>query len=90
MSFVTNQAFMNLNTLTRINSQYRVQQANQNLTNMLANPTQCTPIETARREKQIMFGSLQNQFMAKCTELIEQSLKKQQEKDIKRSFSTFA
>jgi hypothetical protein len=90
MSFVTNQAFMNLHALTRLNSQYNVQQANQNLTNMLANPTQCIPLETLKREKQIMFGSLNSQLMAKCSEVAEQSLKKQQEKDIKSSFSTFA
>jgi len=90
MSFVTNQAFMNFYTMTRLNSQYNVQQANQNLTNMLANPTQCTPLEALRREKQIMFGSLQDQFMGKCAEVAEESLRKQQEKEIKRTFSTFA
>lgn len=90
MSFVTTQAFMNLNAINRINSQFRVQQANQNLTNMLANPMQCTPLDSLRREKQIIFGSLRDQFMGKCAEVSEQSLKELQKKNIESSFNTFA
>jgi|GEM_PF-3473786 len=95
MSFVTNQAFLNTSVMTRLNSQYGVQQANQNLTNMLGNSRQCRPLgsdgsSTLRRENQIMFGSLQDQFRGKCAELNEQSLKAQQDKDIKRTFSYFA
>lgn len=90
MSFVTNQAFMHLNALNRMNSQFGLQQANQNLTDMTANSRQCGPLRSLKREQQLMFGSLQDQFMGKCAEVNEKSLKELQKKDIQRSFSTFA
>lgn len=90
MSFVTNQAFMNLSAMNRLNSQFGVQRANQNLTDMTANSRQCGPLRTLKREQQLMFGSLQDQFMGKCAEVNEKSLKELQKKDIQRSFSTFA
>lgn len=90
MSFVTNQLFMNLNAMNKLNSQYGIQRANQSLTDMTANSRQCGPLRTLKREQQLMFGSLQDQFMGKCAEVNEKSLKELQKKNIQSSFSTFA
>lgn len=90
MSFVTNQMFLNSYTMAGLNSSFAVQRSNQNLSNMLDNPFACSPRASLRAEQAITFGSMSNQTLAKCYEMMEESLRKQQKKNIESSFNTFA
>lgn len=75
-----------IGTELRLNSGFALQQNNQKLMNGLAKPGSVS----FGAEKKLMLNNINNQLLYKASFLIEESQKKQEEENIKRSFSTFA
>ena len=91
MSFVTNSLFLGLNTLQRSDGQYGTMRANQSLQSLSASANAKSNAQALlRTEQKITFGKLMDSLRAKVAEAQEESLKKQRDKNIKESFSTFA
>lgn len=90
MSVGINQANINMNAMTGLNSQFANYQINNELMRRLANPSKYSSPEAFQQEKQLMFSSIQNNFQKKCMEAMEPSLKKQQKKNIEKSYNYFA
>jgi len=68
----------------RLDSQYNMLQNNNRMLGMLSNPYCCPPQQALAMEKQITFGSIQNQTQAKFCEAWIEALDKQIDKEIKR------
>ena len=94
MSFVTMALFNNMNTAMRLDNQYRAMSGSQALMNLANMPNDSfefsNPQSLMAQERNLTFGNLTAGLMAKIAEVRENSIKKQLDKDIKSSFSTFA
>lgn len=95
MSFVTNLMFLNMATMTRSNATYSSMQANQSKMNLVGglNCEDGDKLDLSslhKADKKLTFTSLKNQLQAKMAAVMENSIKKQIDKDIKEQFSTFA
>lgn len=102
MSFVTNMAFMMLNTARLSNAQFAVQQANEARMGLAGSGAQQVAfgssdpyadgsmMSLAKQDLALELSSVRNAMMAKATQAMIESNKKMMDESIKREFSAFA
>lgn len=87
MSFATNLMFSNIATGTRLNSEFAVMKANQGIQNLASKSIGADVVSLHNQEKQLIQTSLLEALKAKIAAAVEESLKKKQDSNIKKSFN---
>ena len=90
MSFVMLSMMKNSLLNQSLDSKANILNGNNRMMGMLSNPNSQSIDQSANMEKQINFGSIQNQTASKFCDAQIEGLDKQIDKDIKRSMSYFA